>query len=479
MLNGAGARGRTALGLLVSLLVVVGLTLAGASAADADDPSPKLSGLPHGVTVSWPPTSKPVEIVPGTTSHATFWVTNDTDRAVPITIKPATAVPGDDGALGVSSGADSRFPSITLTPSRFVAAAGSTTLVKETVVSPSDLPPGVYLLPAVVQPHDRYGRGNVRIRRSLVGLTTFQVPGDVEIDLTATLMHTDPPPGTLTRKLPGLPLIEVGRAAGATLQVSSQSTSGFYAYYEVTGTTRGLGSLTFDGHAAGIPTDLRGDQSLYFPDTHRDFPITWRSSSFEAAEQTLTANVSFSSSPSQLRSVTTVQTLVVISPWWIAVGVLVLLLVAVASMRRTVRMLRSHSRRQRRRVEVSRARRTPAVLGGAVLVIVAVTAGALSMFWVLAATVALAAAGLILQCRGADPARMLRRLMTLHVATLAALALAAALLVASFVRHLSPGYSFGVLSGAACLLLSLAVVRAWIGTRVSTPADHPPAPSAV
>lgn len=472
MLKRRGRRGHPALGVVLSLLVVMGAIVAGISAADADDPSPDLSGLPHGVTVSWPPTSKPVVIQPGTTSTATFWVTNDTAQTVPITITPATAVPGDDGSMAVSDGADQRFPSITLKPSKFDAAAGSTTEVKETVVSPADLPAGVYLLPAVVRPQDPTGNGNIKIQRSLVGLTTFQVPGDVNIALSASLVQSDAPAGTLTRKIPGLPLIEIGRSAGATLRVASESDAGFYAYYEVTGTTSGIGSLTFDGHTDGLPADLRVGQSLYFPGTHRDFPVTWKADALGAAEEKLVANVSFNPSPNQVRSVSASETLVVISTWWVAVALALLMLLALVSLQRTRGSLRQQGRRRRR--SERREGHVSQAAAGIVLAVLAVAAGALAVVWLMAGVIVVGTVGV------AGAARMSRRqssstglswLVPANLAALIAIVVAGLLLAATFVKDLSPGYALAVLAGTAWLLLMVNVIRSSSGRKPAVPTE--------
>lgn len=464
MLIGAGARGRTALALLVSLLVLVGLTVTGASAAHAADssptPAPDLGGLPHGVTVSWPPTNKPVQITPGTTSTATFWVTNDTATAVRIDVKPATAVPGDNGSLSVTDGADARFPTIRISPSHFRAMPGSTTAIKETVTSPSNLPPGVYLLPAVVQPHDPHGKGNVKIERAVVGLSTFQVPGAVDIALDASLTPADPPAGTLTRKLPGLPSIEVGRSAGATLHVQSQASGGFYAYYEVTGTTSGIGSLTLDGHAAGLPADIRAEQSLYFPGLARDFPVTWKADALSAAKQTLTADVSFSPKPDESRTVATTMTLVVISPWWIAVAILLLLLYGVSSMRRASRLAAADHGRRRR---VQKRSRPAAALPGRILAaVVAVLAGLLALYWMLGAVVVLGVVVFAVTARllrGAASTVAARRLLVVGIVGLSLVVAAGGLLAATFARSISPGYALAMTSGAALWLLACDLLR--------------------
>lgn len=463
MLTCADARGRRVPGFLAGLLIVVGVTLTSSPAAHAADPSPApdLGDLPHGVTVSWPPTNKPVEIEPGTTASSSFWVTNDTARGVPIDIKPATAVPGEDGSLAVTDGADSRFPKITLVPSHFRAAPGSTTAVKETVVSPSDLPAGVYLLPAVVHPHDSRGSGNVRINRAIVGLTTFQVPGSVNVALSATLTPTDPPAGSLTRKLPGLPTIEIGRSAGATLGVTSHASGGFYAYYEVTGTTSGIGSLTLDGHAPGLPSDLRADQSLYFPGIRRDFSLSWTAGALTAARQTLTADVSFNPAPNRVQSVAASVTLISISPWWTAVALAVLLLVALTSIRRTARLSRAPAQRRRRAEKKPQGRMSQSI-GRGLLALVALFAGSLAIYWLLAAAIVLVVIAIVLPWRasqGMDAADAVRRVVPANAVALALIVAGAVMLAMTLLRDASPGYSIALTSAAALCLLACDVLR--------------------
>ena len=55
-----------------------------------------------------------------------FWVSNETPKAIPVEILPATAVPGNNGTLGVKPGADPRFPTISYTPRNFAAQPHTT-----------------------------------------------------------------------------------------------------------------------------------------------------------------------------------------------------------------------------------------------------------------------------------------------------------------------------------------------------------------
>lgn len=462
MLTRIAARRRAVPRLLAVLLTLAALTVAALPGARADGPrgsstpvpTPGSGTLPHGVTVSWPPTNRPAEMEAGQTAHSTFWVTNDSDRPLAVTIVPATAQPGDNGHLGVAAGADRRFPSIRFSPSRFTARPRTTTAVTESVAAPSDLPPGVYLLPALVKPRDPQGSGNVQIHRSIAALTTFQVPGAVDVALDASLTPGTAPNGTLQRKIPGLPTIVIGKSAAATLRVTSAASSGTYASYEITGTPLGIGSLTFEGHTPGAVADLRSDPELYFPGLHRDFAIAWKLGAVTLGKDVIAAQISFNPVPNRVESVTASMDVIAISPWWLLVVVIVLLLLVAGSARRTARLARqSRIAAGRRRAQVKPVDGGRRWVRSGFLLVGTVVLGALSAYWLLAALVvvglvATVIVGLTLGESGA------RRVGLFHAASGIVLAAGATSSVISLVSSLSPAYALAAL--AACLLWVIA-----------------------
>ncbi len=447
---------------MLSLLVVASMVLLGAPAARAANPG---GALPNGITVSWLPTSQPAKIVLGQATTSTFWVTNNATKTIPIDILPAVALPGNNGTLKVSPGADPRFPSITFTPSKFNAKPDSTTEVKTTIISPVDLPAGTYLLPAIVEPQNLDESGNLHIERSIVALTTFQLPGKLDISMEAKLLSPTARQGTLTRKLPKLPLIEIGTSVQTTLRITSHSASGVFAYYEITGRHTLLGKLKFDGHAPGIDNDVRGESSLYFHGLHRDIPVRWASGAAGAGRYTLEATVSFNPEPNQVSSIGTSMTMFVISPWWLAAVIALLLVCALLAVTHTRRLSHKPHARRRDAPSSNSPSVTTQVIVGVLLSVTALVAGALSTFWTLGALVvvgALALGGIALRARGWELAEAVRRALLFHRLAVVLVVAGAGALVATFAVKLSPGYALAGVSAAALWLLAGWWLHLWV-----------------
>jgi hypothetical protein len=293
-----------------------------------------------GLTVSWLPVATPVTVVPGRTTHGVFWITNETSSAVPVQILPATALPGNNGALVVRTGKDDRFPDITYTPQSLVAEPGTTTPVTVSVVTPPNLAPGVYLLPAAVRP-EPVAHGNVRVQQEIDALVTLEVPGRSRANVQPAFVSTTATLGGPTSHLPGLPPIQIGTAGREVLRVLDDSPSSFYAYNEITANQSPFGEVVFDGHTTGAPSDLRTPPDLYFPGHWRDYPVTWHASKLGLGVANLHAYVSYHATSSTVaeREVTT--QVLVISPWWVFVlfgYLLVLLAVAFRAARRLARV---------------------------------------------------------------------------------------------------------------------------------------------
>jgi len=455
---------------LASLALIV--SAAPASAAGPGGQPGTSSGTSEGITVSWLPTTEAAQIVPGEKSTSTFWVTNDSDADVDVDVVPATAVPGNNGSMQIVSGADPRFPSIVLTPSTFLARAHSTTAVKATIVAPSDLQAGVYLLPAVVQPHSRStGKGNVQIERSVAALTTYQLPGDVDISMDADFRETHGPAGTLVRKLFGLPAIEVGTQVLSTLRVTSYAASGIYAYYELHGSHAALGSLVFDGHTEGIDNDVRGDKSLYFNGVYREFPVAWSDGKLALGLDQVDASVFYNPSPSQVARIGGSMSVFVISPWWFAIPVLALLFVAWRLVRRTSKISGRGSGGHRRDPK------KPVAAELNVPVTSSVVVGVLGVvFGLLADWVALGALGVLGILAGVAtallaPSRELaiaaRRLTLFHLGAVLVLVASAVALAMTVSSDLTPGYALAGLSIGALWIVAGRLLNRWVGDRAS------------
>ena len=266
-------------------------------------------------------------VVPGRTTHGVFWITNETSSTVPVQILPATALPGNNGALVVRTGKDDRFPDITYTPQSLVAEPGTTTPVTVSVVTPPDLAPGVYLLPAAVRP-EPVAHGNVRIQQEIDALVTLKVPGRSRANVQPAFVSTTASLGGPTSHLPGLPPIQIGTAGREVLRVLDDSPSSFYAYNEITANQSPFGEVVFDGHTTGAPSDLRTPPDLYFPGHWRDYPLTWHTSKLGLGVADLHAYVSYHTTSSTVAEKEVTTRVLVISPWWVFVlfGYLLVLL---------------------------------------------------------------------------------------------------------------------------------------------------------
>jgi hypothetical protein len=372
----------------LSIAVVLGV-LAATPATAADDPGD--TAKDNSVTVSWLPQDQPAQIVAGEATSSRFWVTNTSPAPISVRVEPAIAIPGNDGQLEVQAGEDPRFTSITFVPDHFTLQPDETIEVVSTIISPSDLPAGTYLIPAMVQPDDPVDEGNIQIRRSIVALNTFQLPGPIETDVSATLSIVETP-GSLVRQLPFLPTIIVGDAGRAVLGIRSDSSSGIYVYYEAIASVGGFGALTFAGHTEGAPDDLRGMPELYFPGTGRDHPLDWATVPLSAGAVTIGATVSFNPDPQTTGTATATISFLVLSPWWllvIVVGAAVALVRGGLRVRRALRATQPRgttqgARARRRAEQLEPPSSVGAIIGTVLLAILGAASGLLADWLVLA-----------------------------------------------------------------------------------------------
>lgn len=294
----------------------------------------KLKGSGVGFTVSWLPTTSPVQVVPGETARSTFYVTNQTTLAIPVTILPGTAVPGSNGRLQVQRGADARFPSIVYAPNNFLANPRTTTTVTVTVSTPSDLAPGVYIVPAVVLPSPPKGPGNVQILQEIDAIVTFQVPGAVNARLKPSFVN-----GVPSHRVPGLPAIQMATSGSEVLRVLNTSPTALYSFNEITATQTPFGTVVFKGHTAGDPHDLRNDVALYFPNLYRDYPVVWSPSSVGIGTAHVTAFVSYHPNPGEIAQRSTSVEVLVITPLWVLAPTIFLALLVLLAFRRGRRQM--------------------------------------------------------------------------------------------------------------------------------------------
>jgi hypothetical protein len=330
----------------------------------------KLNGTGVGFSVSWLPTTSPVQATPGQMASGTFYVTNQTTSAIPVVILAGTAVPGNNGALQVQSGADARFPKVVYSPDSFVSQPKSTTTVLVTVTTPSDLAPGIYIIPAVVQPSPPKSGGNIQILQEIDALVTFQVPGATKANLKPSFVGSGG--SVTTHHLPGLPPIQVATSGNEVLRVLNNSPTALYSYNELTATQTPFGAVVFKGHTAGDPHDLRNDVALYFPNRYRDYPVSWHPSLLGVGNAHITAYVSYHPNPSEVAQKETSIELLVISPLWILAPVAVLSLLVLLTLRRR----KNPSRAEQVRRSVSS--RVAQVIGSLILIFIAVVGAFLS-----------------------------------------------------------------------------------------------------
>jgi hypothetical protein len=290
-----------------------------------------------GFTVSWAPTTSPVQAIPGQTTHGTFWVTNNDDVAVPVKILPATAIIGNDGKLNVIQQNDPTMGSVTYLPQAFTAQPHSTTAVTTSVQVPKSLAAGIYLLPAVVVPQPSPGAnsGNIRIRTVVDALVTLQVPGATSMHLSATFVPSNRSDTPASLHVPGLPTIQLGSTGSEVLRVTDDSKSSGYTFNEITATQSPFGHVVFNGHTAGQPSDIRNETVLIFPGTYRDFPVSWIPSSSGIGVAHLSADAYYHPNPQTVVPVTATSQVLVVSPLWIFLLGAVEGLLLLAAYRRT------------------------------------------------------------------------------------------------------------------------------------------------
>jgi hypothetical protein len=432
----------------------------------------KLKGTGVGFTVSWLPTTSPVQVVPGETAQSSFYVTNQTALSIPVAILPGTAVPGSNGRLQVQRGADARFPSIVYAPNNFVAKPRTTTAVTVTVSTPSDLAPGVYIVPAVVLPSPPKGPGNVRILQEIDAIVTFQVPGAVNARLKPSFVHEAP-----SHRVPGLPTIQVATSGSEVLRVLNNSPTALYSSNEITATQTPFGTVVFKGHTAGDPHDLRNDVALYFPNLYRDYPVAWSPSSVGVGTAHITAYVSYHPNPGEIVQKSTSVEVLVISPLWILLpdGALALLL-----------LLAFRRRRERRKVgdmdhPGGVGRRLGQVIGSLVLIFVAVVGAFLSsqmVFAVVGAAGVVGAAFLIVHGRERDRLSMDRRIGVYESLIGLLLVGGAVCVLVTMLSTLSADVAVGLVAGAALWTLLAAWIHWWNqerqGPAIPAPEDSDP-----
>lgn len=347
MLVSKALRGLSLVGLLAVALAIVAI----AQSVPAWSAQPGLPGTVTspkngsvGFTVSWLPTTSPVLANPGQEAQGKFWVTNQTTAPIPVEVLPGTAVPGNNGSLEVQNGPDNRFPNIAYSPNTFTAQPKATDLVTVTITVPQTLGPGVYLVPAIVRPAPPKSGGNIQIRQETDALVTFQVPGATNAHLKASFLGSVPGPGSpTTHHLPGFPGIQIGTSASEIFRVTNDSPASFYAYNELTATQTPFGTVVFQGHTVGDSHDLRNDPALYFPNLHRDYPVTWHPSILGLGTAHIVGFVSYHPNSSVVAQAVARTQVLVISPLWTLAVIACLAALVALARRRTQRQAKQTS----------------------------------------------------------------------------------------------------------------------------------------
>jgi hypothetical protein len=346
------------MGLLAGVGAVASPALASGASTPQSGPTSTVVSTPQGkvlikpssgVTVSWLPTTQPVTATPGQTTTGQFWVTNQLPVSIPITISPATAVPQNNGGLEIQPGVDQSFTSVTYSPNQFVAPAERTTAVAVTVTLPPSFSPGVYIVPALVQPHPS-GNGNLHLQTTISAIVTFVVPGGGSPRVLPRFVTPTGGGVPQTFHVPGLPLLQLGTSGSQSLRVTNVSRFSFYVNTEVFSTQSPGGTAVLLGHVPQIQTDLRGGQELYFGGLHRDTPVQWSPQPIGIGVAHLLANVGTNHNGKYLITATTANVLV-ISPLW--------LLVFPAVLAALTLWLRRRNRRAARTPAADRRIRTP------------------------------------------------------------------------------------------------------------------------
>jgi hypothetical protein len=353
-------------------------------------------------------------------------------------------VPQNDGNLAVKQGVDPRFPDIGYAPNTFVAQPKATTAIIVTVTTPTDLAPGVYLVPGLVRPNPQ-ATGPIRIQNDIVALVTFQIPGTTRSHVVPSFIGS----ATRTVSLPGLPAMQFGTAGHQVLRVLDDSPSSFYAYNEIISTQTPFGSAAFKGHTPGEPTDLRHASSLYFPGRYRDYPVTWSPSPIGIGTAHLVASVGYSSNGGGIAVASTSIEVLVVSPLWILVLVVYLGLLLVGARRRGRRQIAAAATEPRAR---SLSGRLGQIVGSLVMVAVIVAAVPLSndvLFGAIGLVGVVVAAGGVVRGRHADRAAVARQLLWYQAAIGLLLAAGAVAVLLAVVASMASDVSLGVLAGAA------------------------------
>ena len=176
---------------LCLLILWVGMPAQPAGATDIPGIPPGASSVKApgvGITVSWAPTSSPVNANRGGETRGSFWVTNQSSFVIPVSVEPLTAHPQDNGNLTVTKGTDPIFSSISYSPNSFVAQPRTTTVIEMTIDTPPHLPAGVYLLPAGVTPTLPPSAANLHIRETIVALVTVKASGPIDAHVSPTFL---------------------------------------------------------------------------------------------------------------------------------------------------------------------------------------------------------------------------------------------------------------------------------------------------
>ncbi|MCM3885693.1 hypothetical protein, partial [Frankia sp. R82] len=356
-------RGRARAAATAVVLAAAVLGIAGTPARAQNEPSggeapgsaPRAAAAVHGpeLQVTFDPPGRPTRAVPGQTVLAHFLVTNPGHEAVPVGIRPATPIPGNNGRLDFRDAPDPRFGSgVSWSPSRFVASPGSTTSIDVKVAVPPALAPGGYLLGFLARPLS--GGPGVTVLHQLGALVTLQVPGDTHEHASAHLRDSG-------RRLPVLGHVQLATHGEATLRIVDDGPSSLFAFHEVTADLRptGIGHAVLHGHTARLDNNLRQPPQLFMPGKWADQPISWRALPLGLGRTRLTAVVSYHADLSTTRAVTTTADIWVVSPWCLlaVVGWLTALLLTSSAQAR--RLAHRHRRRRALAVRAARAPTTP------------------------------------------------------------------------------------------------------------------------
>jgi hypothetical protein len=291
-----------------------------------------------GITVSWLPVSQPVTAIPGQTTTGQFWVTNEEDQAVVVQITPATAVPENDGVLGIQAGADQRFPSITYNPTITTVGPHQTIPVTVTVYTPTSLAAGTYIVPALVRPLTA-PQHNIKVNTTINALVTFQIPGPSNPKVAVHFLTPNGDGTPQSFHIPGIPLLQVGTSGAQDLRVLDVGGYSFYATAEVYSTQTPFGTAALEGHQGSDRTTLSTPTNLYYLGRYRDVLVLWSPLPVGIGVAHLEADVGTQHGGMYIETTTTTDVLV-ISPLWFLVYAAILLAV-LAWIRRRTRLVKA------------------------------------------------------------------------------------------------------------------------------------------